>query len=93
MSGPRRRRRFRWRHSDSLPPFVLQLVGLVGLIALGVFWAITARLSPTLLGTTCALVGIGQYVDAVQGLTMRDRSPDTLPAAKAGDRPDGGATF
>lgn len=53
---------------ESLPPKVLQTVGLLGLIVLGVFWGATGRIEPTLLATAGSLVGIGHYVGAVKQL-------------------------
>jgi hypothetical protein len=68
---------------DSLPPKVMQLVGLGGLVVLGVFWGFTGRIEPTLLATTGGLVGIGHYAGAVKSLTSRDESSDTLPPGPA----------
>lgn len=67
---------------DALPPTVLQAVGLVGLVSLGVFWAVTNRLNPTLLATMGGLVGLGQYGGAIRALTSSE-SPSALPPAPA----------
>lgn len=72
------------RATDSLPPYVLQLVGLVGLVGQGGFWAFTGRLSPSLLAAAGGLVGVGQYVDALRWLR---HSPD-LPVPTKGDDAD-----
>jgi hypothetical protein len=53
---------------------VLQVVGLAGLVAFGVFWGLTDRLSPTLLAAAGSLVGVGTYVRALAAL------PDVRPA-------------
>ena len=53
---------------EQLPPIVLQLVGLFGLVALTVFWAITDRLEASLLATSGSLVCAGSYVNAIRAL-------------------------
>lgn len=53
---------------EQLPPIVLQLVGLFGLVALSVFWAITDRLEASLLATFGSLICAGSYVKAIQAL-------------------------
>ena len=53
---------------DRLPPLVLQVFGLGGLLFIGIFWAITNRLSAALLATAGSLIGAGTYVDAVKSL-------------------------
>lgn len=53
---------------ERLPPLILQVFGLAGLFGIGIFWAITDRLSAPLLAVAGSLVGAGTYVDAVKSL-------------------------
>lgn len=53
---------------EQLPPIALQLVGLIGIVGLGIFWGVSGRLSPTLLATAGSLVGAGSYVNALRAL-------------------------
>ena len=70
---------------DTLPPGVLQIVGLAGIVMLGIFWAVSGRLDPTLLAAAGSLVGIGQYVTAHRGLTDDGDSASSTPDKKSHD--------
>jgi hypothetical protein len=51
-----------------LAPRVLQITGLILLIAFAVFWALTGRESALLVGAAGTLILLGGYDRAVQGL-------------------------
>lgn len=55
-------------HSDRLTPLVLQVFGLMSFFSMGIFWAVTDRISAALLAMAGSLVGAGTYVDAVKSL-------------------------
>lgn len=63
-------------HSDRLTPLVLQVFGLTSFLSMGIFWAVTDRISAALLAVAGSLVGAGTYVDAVKSL------PDVVPNDK-----------
>jgi hypothetical protein len=70
-------------HNERLPAWILQLVGVLGLLACGVFWAFTNRLEPSLLAASGSLIGIGQYVGAVKTLTSGKADPPPPVATTA----------
>lgn len=51
------------RVSEFLPPRTVQIVGLLSLIAIGVFWGVTGRLDPLLLATAASLVTGGNIAE------------------------------
>jgi len=51
-----------------LSPRLLQLLGLVLLIASAVFWAVTARESVLLMSSAMSLIGLGAYAGAQRAL-------------------------
>lgn len=67
----------RFLHSDRLTPLVLQVFGLISFLSMGIFWAVTDRISAALLAVAGSLVGAGTYVDAVKSL------PDVAPNDKS----------
>ena len=53
---------------DDLPPKVLQLVGLFGIIGCAIFWGAADRLEPTLIAAFGTLAVYGQYTAARNAL-------------------------
>lgn len=51
-----------------LPPRVLQIVGIVLLIAFAIFWGVTGRESVLLVGTAGSLILLGGYVKAADSI-------------------------
>ncbi len=49
--------------SDFLPPKLIQAVGLMGFVALGVFWAVTNRIEPMLLAFSGSLITGGNLLE------------------------------
>lgn len=74
-------------HNERLPAWILQLVGVAGLLACGVFWAFTNRLEPSLLAASGSLIGIGQYVGAVRQL-VHGSPAQPPPVAPAESEPE-----
>lgn len=68
---------------DYLPPKLLQVIGLVLLIAQGIFWAITGQSQTLFIGPSLALVFIGQYQETVRALRRPDSKPSPPPIAPA----------
>lgn len=56
---------------DELPPKVLQLVGLSGIIGCAIFWGAADRLEPTLIAAFGTLAVYGQY-QAAKGVLRRN---------------------
>lgn len=52
-----------------------RLVGLIGLIAMAVFWCFTQRTEPTILAAFGSLVAVGQGTEALRAL----RNPPPVP--------------
>jgi hypothetical protein len=63
-----------------LPPRLLQLVGLLLLMAFGVFWAVTGRESVLLVGAAMSLILLGAYGSAQQALKDLTAAPTPPPA-------------
>lgn len=61
---------------DDLPPRVLQLVGLVGMIACFCFWAATDRLEPAIFTGFGALTAYGQVQVARRRLRNNGNGTD-----------------
>ena len=57
------------RDERYLPPRVLQIVGLVLLLAFAIFWAATGRESVLLVGAAGSLILLGGYERATAALT------------------------
>ena len=66
-----------------LPPRVLQIVGLVLLLAFAIFWALTGRESVLLVGAAGSLILLGRYEGVRQALTKLEREPTPPPIAPA----------
>lgn len=64
---------------DTLPPIVLQVVGVAAFIFFCGFWAITGRLAPELLAASGTLYGVGLASEARRSL----RPPPEPPVAPA----------
>lgn len=62
-----------------LPPWALQLIGVILLIAFGVFWALTGRESLLLITTAVSLILLNGYKTAGRALLekLSDRERDT----------------
>jgi hypothetical protein len=73
---------------DYLPPKLLQIIGLVLLIAQGVFWAFTGQSQTLFIGPSLALIFIGQYQETVRALKRPDREPSPPPIAPAEPSPE-----
>lgn len=54
--------------NQTLPPRIVQLVGLGLIVAFSLFWALTGRVEPTLIAAAGGLVGIGQGLSALEAL-------------------------
>lgn len=67
-----------------LPPWVLQVVGLVVFLFFVGFWAVTGRVEPTLLAASGGLIGAGLYADAKRSLAT-DQLPTPPPPSPATD--------
>lgn len=65
-----------------LPPRVLQVVGLILLLAFAVFWAATGRESVLLVGAAGSLILLGGYERARQALLATGEGPTPPPIAK-----------
>ncbi len=63
--------------SDFLPPKLIQGVGLAGFIALGIFWAFTARIEPMLLAFSGSLITGGNLLEVY--LKLRSGNPSDPP--------------
>ena len=77
------------RDERYLPPRVLQIVGLVLLLAFAIFWAVTGRESVLLVGAAGSLILLGGYERARAALTELGDSPTpppVAPARKEGER-------
>lgn len=72
-----------FNRDDYLPPKLLQGIGLILLIAQGVFWAITGQSQTLFIGPCLALVFIGQYQETVRALRRPGESPTPPPVAPA----------
>ena len=66
-----------------LPPRVLQITGLVLLLAFVVFWMATGRESVLLVGAAGSLILLGGYERARAALTELRESPTPPPVAPA----------
>lgn len=64
-----------------LPPWVLQVVGLLVFVFFVGFWAVTGRVEPTLLAAAGGLIGAGLYADARRALTTGERPTPPPPGA------------
>jgi disulfide bond formation protein DsbB len=74
-----------------LPPRVLQLFGVLLLVAFAAFWAITGRESVVLVGAAMSLILLGAYGSAQHALKDLSHGPTPPPIAPAPlDPPDAG---
>lgn len=64
------------RDDRYLSPRLLQLLGLILLIASAVFWAVTERESVLLMSSAMSLIGLGAYAGTQKALR---RDPDPPP--------------
>jgi hypothetical protein len=69
-----------FRGRDTLPPIVLQVVGILAFIFFCAFWAITGRLAPELLAASGTLYGVGLASEARRS---RDKESSSMPVAPA----------
>ena len=65
-----------------LSPRLLQLLGLILLIASAVFWAVTERESVLLMSSAMSLIGLGAYAGTQKALRRR---PDPGQPSTNGD--------
>lgn len=71
------------RDDRYLPPRVLQIVGLVLLLAFAFFWGATGRESVLLVGAAGSLILLGRYEDVRRALSRWDVEPSPPPIAPA----------
>lgn len=69
--------------NDFLSPKIIQVVGLLGFIALGIFWAVTDRLDPLLLATSGSLITGGNLLEVYLKLRTSSGEPTPPPIAPA----------
>lgn len=77
--------------SDSrlLPPWAIQIIGLLLLIAAAAFWFISDRESPLLVGAALTLIGLGAYGSAQKTLrkaTEQPPEPELEPSSEDSSR-------
>lgn len=71
--------------SEFLSPKIIQTVGLLGFVALGIFWAATDRLDPLLLAMSGSLITGGNLLEVYLKLRSSASSPTPPPIAPLPD--------
>lgn len=74
MPQPQRR----WDDDSRLPPWLIQTLGAVLVVAIAVFWFFTDRVSPLLFSGAISLIGVGSVKAVAQNMLNRG-NPVTLP--------------
>lgn len=75
------------RGRDTLPPIVLQLVGLGILLFFVGFWAVTSRVEPIMLSAAGTLIGAGLVKQS--GEKVKSVDTDDRPKPKPSNEPTG----
>jgi hypothetical protein len=70
-----------------LSPRILQVLGIILLIASAIFWGATGRESVLLMSSAMSLIGLGAYAGAQVALRTPGEHPTPPPISAAGMEP------
>jgi hypothetical protein len=72
--------------------FFLKLIGILGIIFIPVFWAVTGRIELAFLPFFGTLAGVGQGLDVLKEISQISKAdkPQQLPQSEGGGVRDGG---
>jgi len=78
-----------WSRATS---FLLRLIGILGIIFIPIFWAITGRIELAFLPFFGTLAGVGQGLDVLKEISQISKAdkPQPLPQTEGGGVRDGG---